>query len=166
MPGWAEAITDTKVKDATPAILVCILMHCVPADPSFVRAFSRDEERRPKKASEPLITWKVVQTKMHWGLVFLLGGGFALAEGSKASGMSDLIGKKLSALSVYPQIVVLLLTMLTICFITQIFSSNVAVANITLPVLAEMSVSRLHIEKRNIPKLFRTRSPRGGTRCT
>lgn len=109
-------------------------MYFIPASPTFIHAFSKDETKRPTEASEALLTWKVVQTKMHWGLMFLLGGGFALAEGSKESGMSDLIGTKLSALSVYPPLAVMLLVMLLVCFITQIFSSNVAVANIVLPV--------------------------------
>lgn len=109
-------------------------MYFVPAKPDFIHAFSKDETKRPKKNSEALLTWKVVQQKMHWGFVFLLGGGFALAEGSKASGMSELIGEKLSALSKYPQIVVMLMIIFVVCFITQIFSSNVAVANIVLPV--------------------------------
>lgn len=109
-------------------------MYFVPARPTFIHAFSKDEEKRPKESSEALLTWKVVQAKMHWGFVFLLGGGFALAEGSKASGMSELIGEKLSALSVYPKVAVLLMVIFIVCFITQIFSSNVAVTNIVMPV--------------------------------
>lgn len=109
-------------------------MYFFPAKPDFIHAFNKDEEKRPKNPSEALLTWKVVQQKMHWGFVFLLGGGFALAEGSKESGMSELIGDKLAALSVYPKLAVLLMIILAVCFITQIFSSNVAVANIVLPV--------------------------------
>lgn len=109
-------------------------MYFIPASPTFLHAFSKDETKRPKAASEALLTWKVVQAKMHWGLMFLLGGGFALAEGSKASGMSDLIGKKLSALASLPQLAVMFLIIMVVCVITQIFSSNVAVANIVLPV--------------------------------
>lgn len=109
-------------------------MYFVPAKPDFIHAFSKDESKRPKAPSEALLTWKVVQTKMHWGFVFLLGGGFALAEGSKESGMSELIGEKLSALAVYPKLAVLFMVMFIVAFITQIFSSNVAVANIVLPV--------------------------------
>lgn len=109
-------------------------MYFFPSKPDFLYSFSKDEEKRPKKRSEALLTWKIVQQKMHWGFVFLLGGGFALAEGSKESGMSELIGEKLSALAVYPKLAVMLMIIMAVCFITQIFSSNVAVANIVIPV--------------------------------
>ena len=33
----------------------------------------------------PLLTWKVAQKKLPWGIVLLLGGGFALAKGSEVS---------------------------------------------------------------------------------
>lgn len=32
-----------------------------------------------------LLTWKVAQKKLPWGIVLLLGGGFALAKGSEVS---------------------------------------------------------------------------------
>lgn len=33
--------------------------------------------------STALLTWKVVQKKLPWNIVLLLGGGFALAKGSE-----------------------------------------------------------------------------------
>lgn len=38
----------------------------------------------PQSDSGPtpaLLTWKVTQKKMPWGIILLLGGGFALAKG-------------------------------------------------------------------------------------
>lgn len=35
----------------------------------------------PTTPSQGLITWKYINTKVPWSLIFLLGGGFALAEG-------------------------------------------------------------------------------------
>lgn len=32
-----------------------------------------------------LLTWKAAQKKLPWGIVLLLGGGFALAKGSEVS---------------------------------------------------------------------------------
>lgn len=116
-----------------------MLLFIIPAKPTFLRIFSKDESKRPKVASPPLITWKAVQQKMPWGLIFLLGGGFALAEGSKASGMSETIATSLADLTKLPKVAVLMIACLCASFITD-FSSNVAVANVILPVLAEMSV--------------------------
>ena len=39
-----------------------------------------------------LLTWKIVQQKMPWGLVILLGGGFAPAKGSEVSLKPDSCG--------------------------------------------------------------------------
>lgn len=116
-----------------------MLLFTIPAKPNFIYMFSKDASKRPKAASPPLITWKAVQQKMPWGLIFLLGGGFALAEGSKASGMSEMIAEALSDLEKLPRFWVMLIACLCASFITD-FSSNVAVANVILPVLAEMSI--------------------------
>lgn len=84
------------MKDATAALIVVMFLFILPAKPDFVNIFNKDESKRPTVASPPLVTWKVVQTKLPWGLIFLLGGGFALAEGSKVSAwfkqlMTDMI---------------------------------------------------------------------------
>lgn len=115
-------------------------MFIIPANPSFIYIFSKDETKRPKQPSQALITWKVVQQKLPWGLIFLLGGGFALAEGSKVTGMSELIARNLGALVQLPKLAVLAISCLIASILTE-FSSNVAVANVLLPVLAEMSLA-------------------------
>lgn len=43
-------------------------------------------------SNPPLLTWKVAQKKLPWGIVLLLGGGFALAKGSEVSGSPDVNG--------------------------------------------------------------------------
>jgi sodium-dependent dicarboxylate transporter 2/3/5 len=48
--------------------------------------------------SEGLINWKIIERKMPWELVFLLGGGFALAKGTSESGLSAYLGVQLEAL--------------------------------------------------------------------
>ena len=39
----------------------------------------RKDGRRPVRR-KPLVTWDVVAEKCHWGLILLIGGGFALAD--------------------------------------------------------------------------------------
>ena len=39
-----------------------------------------------KPSSEPLITWRIVEKRVPWGIILLLGGGFALAKGCEVSG--------------------------------------------------------------------------------
>jgi len=144
IPGWAELITEHKVKDATAALIVVMLLFTIPAKPDFIHIFSKDKTKRPTAPSQALITWKVVQSKLPWGLIFLLGGGFALAEGSKESGMSELIAEHLKGIVELPKFAVLVIACLIASILTE-FSSNVAVANVLLPVLAEMSkVAKWH----------------------
>ena len=69
--------------------------------------------------------------------MFLLGGGFALAEGGKVSGMSAMLGNSLGVLKVLPPLGILFCVCLAIQFVTE-FSSNIAIANIVLPIVAEM----------------------------
>lgn len=142
--GWAELITQHKVKDATAALIVVFLLFIIPARPDFIYIFSKNESKRPKVASQSLVTWNIIQKKMPWGLIFLLGGGFALAEASKVSGMSHMIAEHLRGFASLPKFYVMMISGLMATILTQ-FSSNVAVANVVLPVLAEISlVAKIH----------------------
>ena len=53
---------------------------------------------------EGCLTWQVVQEKIPWGVILLLGGGFAMAEAADQSGMSQFIGEQLKALEVLPKV--------------------------------------------------------------
>lgn len=100
--------------------------------------FKSDDGRPlPNTETSPLITWKYVHQKTHWSLVFLLGGGFAIAEGGRASGMSKILGEILSGLKPLPVLALLFIICLTGQILTE-FTTNAAVANILLPVLAEL----------------------------
>ena len=39
-----------------------------------------------------LLEWESVQRKFPWGIILLMGGGFALAKGAKTSCLSDIFG--------------------------------------------------------------------------
>lgn len=72
--------------------------------------------------------------------MFLLGGGFALAEAGNLSGMSSLLGRSMIGLKPLHPMLILLFVCLGCSALTE-FTSNVAIANIILPVLAEMAVA-------------------------
>ncbi|KAK9887061.1 hypothetical protein WA026_019996 [Henosepilachna vigintioctopunctata] len=137
-PGWAELVTDTKVKDSTVAILVIMLMFSIPEKPEFIYIFSEDDEKMPKGPSAGLLTWKIIQQKMPWGLVFLIGSGFALSNAASTSKMNDYVVSYLGKLENFPPFVVLVVSCVMIGLITQ-FTSNVAIANITLPIMAQLA---------------------------
>ncbi|KAG7212210.1 hypothetical protein KM043_012546 [Ampulex compressa] len=138
--GWAEMITDIDVKDSTPVIFASIMMFFIPKDLNFLYSCSSDPTKRPSKSSEGLITWKVIETRMPWGLMFLLGGGFAISKGSISSCLAKKIGESLIPLRYLPSTLILALICLFVGSITE-FTSNVGVANITLPVIAQMCVA-------------------------
>ncbi|KAH0953486.1 hypothetical protein HN011_009549 [Eciton burchellii] len=138
--GWPIYITDLPVKDSTTAMAVTILFFMIPAKLNFLHAFDKDLRKRPTKPSSGLITWKMIHEKMHWSLIFVLGGGFAISAGSTSSGLSTILGQSLIGLQKIHVVAILLI----VCFfaenVTEL-TSNVAVANIILPVLAEMCVA-------------------------
>lgn len=63
-----------------------------------------------------------------------------MAEGGKVSGMSAMLGTSLVGLKDLPPMLLLFIVCLTAQTLTE-FTSNVAIANILLPVLAEMSIA-------------------------
>ncbi|NXX97273.1 S13A2 protein, partial [Centropus bengalensis] len=89
IPGWATVLFNRNntsyVTDATVAIFVSVLLFIIPSDISNNGREKHPTGTRSTKIGAPpaLLTWKVVQQKMPWNIVFLLGGGFALAKGSE-----------------------------------------------------------------------------------
>ncbi|XP_036197922.1 solute carrier family 13 member 2 isoform X1 [Myotis myotis] len=140
-PGWGNlAFSNNQgesiVSDGTVAIFMGIIMFIVP---SKIPGLTPNPEKPGKlKAPPALLNWKTVNEKMPWNIVFLLGGGFALAKGSAESGLSEWLGDKLTPLqSVPPPAIVCIL-----CLLVAIFTectSNVATTTLFLPILASMA---------------------------
>lgn len=126
--GWATAInSDTKIGDSVPAIAIAFLLFLIPRNPKDIQGL-------------PLLEWKTAQAKLPWGVIILVGGGFALADAAQKSGLSVLLGQKLSSLeALSPGAIVAV-----ICFMTAMLTeivTNTTTANILLPVFSQMAVS-------------------------
>ena len=67
----------------------------------------------------------------------MLGGGFAIADGLKLSGASAWLGMELKALEPLPDELILYIVVILLELITN-FTSNVAIANMFLPIMAEI----------------------------
>merc|ERR1719341_1428232 len=94
------------------------------------------------KNAPSLITWRLIETKMCWGVIFLLGGGFALAKAAEYSGLSTLLVELLSKVNL--ESLPLPATSFIICFVTVTITnvaSNTATANVLVPILAKMAVT-------------------------
>eukprot|EP00088_Acartia_fossae_P022939 TRINITY_DN2401_c0_g3_i1.p1 TRINITY_DN2401_c0_g3~~TRINITY_DN2401_c0_g3_i1.p1 ORF type:complete len:577 (-),score=57.96 TRINITY_DN2401_c0_g3_i1:45-1775(-) len=127
--GWAqtEAFSQVAVSSATPAVLVVLFLFLLPSKPSL------------SEPSEALLDWNTVARRLPWGVILLLGGGFALADATQRSGLSDYIADRLVGLdSLGDWQLNLLITFIT-TFITEI-ASNTATANILVPILIQISI--------------------------
>ncbi|NXH47649.1 S13A2 protein, partial [Dicaeum eximium] len=143
IPGWAAVLfnkDDTSyVTDATVAIFIAMLLFILPSGlPNRDRDGEQTGGRAMFQAPPPLLEWKVVQQKMPWNIVLLLGGGFALARGSEESGLSAWLGSKLTPLESIPHPAIAFLLCLLIATFTEC-TSNVATTTLFLPILASMA---------------------------
>ncbi len=87
-----------------------------------------------RERGEALLNWSEA-VKLPWGVVLLLGGGFALAEGFSASGLADYIAGNLSIPAGVGLVVVILVVVAAVNFLTEV-TSNVATTSMLMPVLA------------------------------
>ncbi|XP_066551695.1 Na(+)/citrate cotransporter [Amia ocellicauda] len=146
VPGWATFLFNKDaeyVTDATVAVFIAVLLFVIPSKKPqlcFWRSESYQTEHQSTSSAAPLLSWKVVQKKLPWNIVLLLGGGFALAKGSEESGLSKWIGNQMTPLHTIPPWAIAIILCLLIATFTEC-TSNVATATLFLPILASMSQS-------------------------
>ena len=86
-----------------------------------------------------LLSWEDCKS-IPWGIILLFGGGLAIAEGFKSSGLTVWIGSQASLLEGVPVSVLLAVVVASVNFLTEI-TSNVATTSMMLPILAPISES-------------------------
>ncbi|XP_050004013.1 solute carrier family 13 member 4 [Alexandromys fortis] len=144
VPGWDSFFEKKGYRtDATVSVFLGFLLFLIPAKkPCFGK--KRDgASQEPTQGIEPIITWKDFQKTMPWEIVILVGGGYALASGSKSSGLSTWIGHQMLSLSSLPPWAITLLACVLVSIVTE-FVSNPATITIFLPILCTLSET-LHI---------------------
>lgn len=82
----------------------------------------------------PLLEWYEA-VRLPWGIIILLGGGFALAAGFGSSGLAEYIGTTLSVPEGVGLLIVILIVTVGVNFLTEI-TSNVATTSMLMPVFA------------------------------
>ena len=112
------------IDDTIIAIAVGIILFLVPAS---------KEKRRA------LMTWNEA-VKLPWGILLLFGGGLALAQGFKVSGLAEWIGSQMTLLDGVMLIFLLLILIAAVNFLTEI-TSNLATTAMLLPILAPMAIA-------------------------
>ena len=122
-----DADGRTLLDDGTVAMAMALLLFLIPSRSSDSQAPSR-------------ILDIDVFRRIPWHIVLLFGGGFALANGFKASGLSDFIGGQFSSLAGAPPIVVVASICGVLTFMTEL-TSNTATTEMAMPILASVAVA-------------------------
>ena len=85
MTGWANQVESEDEKGnnvvigaATPAFVMVLIVFALPKKNPFTNL---DDPQPPG-----ILTWEIIQHKLQWGVIILLGGGYALSKGVKESG--------------------------------------------------------------------------------
>lgn len=90
------------------------------------------------RSGERILDWKTAE-KIPWGVLILFGGGLALAEGFKETGLAEWIGQKFTLIEGVGFFVLLLIIISSVNFLTEV-TSNVATASMLLPILASVAI--------------------------
>jgi sodium-dependent dicarboxylate transporter 2/3/5 len=93
----------------------------------------------PDGTGRPLLVWHEAD-RAPWSVIFMFGGGLALAAGMAASGLAKWIGTALLPLEAWPLLLVALAIVALVIVVTE-FASNVATATGIVPVVAALVVA-------------------------
>lgn len=138
LPGWSRglfalvgdanadfAANRRFVSDATVALAMAVVCFLVPVD-------------RARRVH--LLDWSVAR-RVPWDVLLLIGGGFALAQAFRESGLDAVIGAALAPLFAgADEWLVIAALVLLVIFLSEI-TSNTATANVFVPVLAQAGLA-------------------------
>ncbi|WP_379922373.1 SLC13 family permease [Erythrobacter sp. R86502] len=93
----------------------------------------------PDGTGRTLLEWKEAE-RAPWSVIFMFGGGLALAGGMQASGLAGWVGQALLPLADWPLVLVAFAVVALVILVTE-FASNVATATGIIPVIAALVVA-------------------------
>ncbi len=115
--GWSGLLNLPQANDASIALIAVLALFLV-----------------PNGKGERLLDWDTA-VKIPWGILLLFSGGICIASAFVSSGISQIIGESLAALSGLPILILLASICLSVTFLTEI-TSNTATTALLMPVLA------------------------------
>ncbi|MFQ5481909.1 MAG: SLC13 family permease [Nitrospinaceae bacterium] len=128
-PGWSSWFAHPDmIHDATVAMAMGILLLAAPL------GWNGGMELHGRQVLT-VLDWETVRKGVPWGILFLFGGGFALAGGVKVTGLDMWIGGHLTNIHAWPLWLVVFSLCLGMTFLTEL-TSNTATATMILPVVA------------------------------
>jgi solute carrier family 13 (sodium-dependent dicarboxylate transporter), member 2/3/5 len=121
---FSSLFPDPKfITDATIAMTGALLLFLIPVN---------------MKKNQFVMDWHWA-SKMPWGVLILFGGGLALADGFKDTGLAEWIGGQVSLLEHAPVIILVLAVTALIIFLTEL-TSNTATAAMVMPLLSAVAI--------------------------
>ena len=127
LPGWSQVFpVPGDVHDSTVAMAMAVLLFVLPS--------GQAEGSR----SGRILDWKGTARGIPWGIVFLIGGGLALAAGISGSGLAKWLGSWLGAMQGMPGWVLVIAICVLVTAMTEM-TSNVATVLMLSPAVAAMA---------------------------
>ncbi len=125
-PGWRAAIGLKELGDPAVGMLGGLVLFLIP---------SRDRQPTTDNRQRTLLDWSFAEARIPWGVVLLIGSGFAIAGGIDASGLSSTIGSALANWRAGSEALQVGATAMSVTLLSEL-GSNTAVASLVLPILA------------------------------
>jgi sodium-dependent dicarboxylate transporter 2/3/5 len=120
IPGWSEWLS-LDVDDGWVAVALTCALFLLPA--------------RPQDRHKFLLRWSEVERAIPWGVLLLLGGGFALAEVIGKTGLTEWLAGYCTRLADLPVAAATLVLCFGMVAFTE-FVSNTAATQVAIPLLA------------------------------
>ena len=120
--GWSAWLDLPQANDASVALLAVVLMFLLPSG-----------------NGGRLLDWETA-IKIPWGILILFAGGICIANAFVSSGISQIVGEALAALSGLHPLLVLAVICLCVTFLTE-FTSNTATTALLMPILAAAGIA-------------------------
>eukprot|EP00656_Telonema_subtile_P025512 TRINITY_DN2757_c0_g1_i5.p1 TRINITY_DN2757_c0_g1~~TRINITY_DN2757_c0_g1_i5.p1 ORF type:complete len:378 (-),score=79.94 TRINITY_DN2757_c0_g1_i5:68-1201(-) len=128
--GWGELYPRGMVSDTTAVMLIVVVLFLLPAEAP---------DWSSTQPTRKILVWEDMKS-LPWGIVILLGGGFALADAFKATGLSETLAAHMDVLEPLPIPALVLCVCASVTMATEL-TSNISTCTIMLPVLAALAQS-------------------------
>ncbi|GAA5220115.1 SLC13 family permease [Membranihabitans marinus] len=123
IPGWSQIFIQPQfLHDGTVAVTMAVILFLIPS-----------------KSGERLMDWKTA-VKLPWDIVLLFGGGFALAQAVKTSGLGLWLGQAVTENSNASPLELVAILTAGMSLLTE-FTSNAATTEMVLPIIAGIASS-------------------------
>jgi solute carrier family 13 (sodium-dependent dicarboxylate transporter), member 2/3/5 len=119
--GWSGLLDLPQANDASVALIAVVALFLI-----------------PNGKGERLLDWDAA-VRIPWGILILFSGGICIAAAFVSSGISQIIGETLAALSGIPTLFLIAAICLSVTFLTEI-TSNTATTALLMPVLAAAAI--------------------------